>query len=64
MKPTIEIIIDETGDVKIEVKNVKGKSCLDISKPIEDVLGDVEKRNKTSEFFQTERNAHRRTLTR
>lgn len=35
----IEITINKDGQVEVQVRGVKGKACLDITKPIEDALG-------------------------
>jgi len=51
-----EMIMDVSpkGDLSIEVKGVKGKRCLDLTKDIEDALGTVEKRVETGEMKQSE----------
>ena len=38
-KHTITITIETNGEVHIDVAGMKGKSCLDITRGIEDALG-------------------------
>jgi hypothetical protein len=46
----IEIYIDKTGKVRVEVRGVKGKACLDITRSLEEALGgQVESREFTPE---------------
>jgi phage-related protein len=35
----IEVTIDKKGQVKVHVRGVKGKQCLDLTKDLEKVLG-------------------------
>ena len=42
------------GNVKFEVKGIKGKKCIDFTKDFEEAIGEVERRYYTSEFYQTE----------
>jgi len=53
-KHEIDIKIDDDGNVTFQVKGVKGKECLAITKDFEEALGIVASREKTSEFYQTE----------
>lgn len=36
----IDVFIEKDGQLKIEVRGVKGTSCLDLTKDLEAVLGD------------------------
>ena len=36
----IDVFVEKDGQVKIEVRGVKGMSCLDLTKDLEAVLGD------------------------
>ena len=49
----IEIDIDSAGNVSFQVKGVKGKKCMELTKEFEEALGLVTKRDKTTEFYQT-----------
>lgn len=48
----MEITIDAHGKVSIKVAGVKGGKCLDITKPLEDALGEVTVREMTSEYYE------------
>jgi hypothetical protein len=46
----IDVIIDKDGQVRIEVRGVKGAGCLDLTKGLEAALGgQVEDRQMTPE---------------
>jgi len=46
----IDVFIDKNGQVRIEVRGVKGKACLDLTKSLEDALGgQIESREMTPE---------------
>ena len=47
-----EITISKTGEVKVHIKGVKGKACLDYVKWLEQVVGKVKSRNLTSEYYE------------
>ena len=53
-KHEIKIVIDDNGNTSFEVRGVKGKKCLAITKDWEEALGIVLKQEKTAEFYQTE----------
>jgi hypothetical protein len=49
----IEVIIEKDGQVKLEVKGVKGPSCLDLTKDLEAALGgDLAKRDFKPDFYE------------
>ena len=49
----IDIYIDKDGQVKIEVRGVKGQKCLDLTKDLEMALGGkIEARDMTSEYHE------------
>jgi hypothetical protein len=46
----IEVVIDEDGETQIEVRGVKGTSCLELTEDLEAALGgEVEEREMTPE---------------
>jgi hypothetical protein len=46
----ITVVIDKNGQVSVEVRGVKGTSCLDVTKGLEEALGgQVEDRQMTPE---------------
>ncbi|MBP2634843.1 MAG: hypothetical protein H6Q72_750 [Firmicutes bacterium] len=51
-KEELEITIDATGQVSIKVAGAKGGKCLDITKPIEEALGQVKVREMSPEFYE------------
>ena len=52
-KQDIEIVIAPDGKVSFTVKGVKGASCLDETKFLEDALGgEVLDRQKTGEYYE------------
>jgi hypothetical protein len=54
-KQDIEIVITPTGEVRFEVKGVKGGSCLDETKFLEAALGGeaaVVDQQKTGEYYE------------
>lgn len=49
----VEIIIQPDGQLKVEIQGVKGNTCLDITKELEQLLGnDIIDRNFTDEYNQ------------
>jgi hypothetical protein len=50
----LKITITETGEVQLEVEGVKGSQCLDITKDLENELGEILTREKKSEFYQSD----------
>ncbi len=50
----IEIEITPAGEVTLKVKGVAGGQCLELTKALEEELGLVVAREKTSEFYQAE----------
>jgi hypothetical protein len=52
-KQDIEITISPTGEVSFQVKGVKGSSCIDETKFLEEALGGaVIERERTPEYYQ------------
>lgn len=46
----IDVIIEKDGQVRLEVRGVKGTSCLDLTRDLEQALGgEVEERQMTAE---------------
>ncbi len=50
----INVIIDQEGNVEVEVNGAEGKSCLDATTQLEELLGEVEERKFKPEFRQVE----------
>lgn len=52
-KQDIEITISPTGEVSFTVKGIKGASCLDETRFLEDALGNaVLEQEKTAEYYE------------
>jgi len=50
----IDVFIDKDGRVQIQVRGVKGTSCLDLTRDLEAALGgEVESREMTAEAYDT-----------
>lgn len=50
----IDVFVEKDGQVKIEVRGVKGMSCLDLTKDLEAVLGNqIAAREMTPEAHET-----------
>ena len=49
----LEVVIGPDGEVVIEVKGVKGDRCLEITRPLEQLLGgEIVDRKHTDEYYQ------------
>jgi uncharacterized protein YuzE len=53
MAQEIFIDIDEQGNVKIEAAGFEGTACKDMTKAIEDALGEVTSVKKKPEYHRT-----------
>jgi hypothetical protein len=50
----VDLFIDKDGQVRVEVRGVKGMACLDLTKALEAALGgQVESREMTAEAYET-----------
>ena len=47
-----EITIAPDGSVEVAVKGYKGKSCLEVMKIFEQVVGEMQSQRETSEFYE------------
>ena len=52
--PEITIEISKEGKVQISVDGAKGSECMDITRFLEEALGEVEAREFTSEYYETD----------
>ena len=48
----LEIAIDSEGKVSIKVKGVKGPKCVELTRPLEEALGEIEDRIYTGEYYE------------
>ena len=51
-KTSIDFTIHPDGSVSFEVKGTKGADCLELTREIEEELGLVTSREKTSEYYE------------
>lgn len=51
-KQEIEIIISPEGDVKLDVKGLKGPTCLTAIKKLADSVGELKSTNLKSEYYE------------
>lgn len=51
-KQEIEIIISPDGEVKLEVKGIKGPACLPQLKQVADQIGKTKSQNFTAEYYE------------
>lgn len=53
----IEVTIDKNGQVHVQVRGVKGNACLDITRELEQALGNgIVERVMTSESLEQQQN--------
>jgi hypothetical protein len=53
----VEIIISKSGEVKVHVKGVKGKGCLEYAEWLADIVGKIKDKQLTSEYYEPETKA-------
>jgi len=51
-KIEIELLFTPQGEVKVQTRGLKGKTCLTETEALERALGAVTERTKTSEYYQ------------
>lgn len=51
--PDIKIEIMPDGQVKLEVEGAKGSECMDLTRFLEEALGEVTARELTSDYYET-----------
>ena len=47
-----DITIAPDGGVEVHIKGYKGKSCLEVMKMFEQVVGELQSQRETSEFYE------------
>jgi len=50
----VEISISKTGEVRVHVKGVKGKACLEYAEWLAQVVGKMKNKQLTSEYYEPE----------
>ena len=56
MKREIFILISDAGEISIETKGFKGKTCIEEAKFLRDVLGTELSRKLTPAYYEQEHN--------
>lgn len=56
----IEIIIDAKGNIRYEALGMKGKSCIEETKFLDEALGKVVERKHKREFYEQQRKTNSR----
>jgi hypothetical protein len=54
----VEITISKTGEVKVHLKGVKGKACLEYVKWLQQAVGKVKSQTLTSEYYEPDAKSH------
>ena len=49
--PELEIVITPQGKIEIEVKGVQGPGCKDLTRALENALGEVDARELKPEYY-------------
>lgn len=47
-----DLTIGPDGSVELHIQGHKGKSCLDVIKVFEQIVGELKDRRETSEFYE------------
>ncbi|MEO0136359.1 MAG: DUF2997 domain-containing protein [candidate division WOR-3 bacterium] len=53
-KTELEIIIDENGEVHLDIKGVKGKKCVEIAEIVKGIIGEMKSKNHKPEFYEAD----------
>lgn len=59
-KHEVEVTISPDGEVKVHIKGIKGKKCLDLVKFLQEEghLGKIKEQRLTSEYYEPEPETH------
>jgi hypothetical protein len=55
MKEEIRVMVEKDGKVTFQVKGVVGSRCLSVTKFLEEQIGEVLDRQKTSDFYKSDK---------
>jgi hypothetical protein len=58
MAERIEVTIGPDGSISVQAVGFKGKGCEDATRAIEEALGQVSRRTKKTDYWQTEGDKH------
>lgn len=51
-KAEIEVLIGADGTVRIKTHGLRGEACIEETKALEQAVGKVQRREKTSEYYE------------
>jgi hypothetical protein len=55
-KHDLNITISETGEIEIKVEGINGPKCIELTKDLENELGQIISREKTSSYYKQDVN--------
>ena len=55
-KHDLNITISETGEIEIKVEGISGPKCIELTKDLENELGIIISREKTSSYYKQDVN--------
>jgi hypothetical protein len=55
-----DITIGPGGEVELHIKGYKGKACLEAAKLFEQIVGELQSRQETSEFYEPDEDVRHR----
>ena len=50
----VEITISKEGEVKVHIKGIKGKGCMEYARWLTEIIGKVKDQQLTSEYYEPE----------
>ena len=53
-KTELDIIIDENGEIHMDIKGTKGKTCIEIAEEIAQILGRIKTKKPKPEYYEDE----------
>jgi len=53
----VEITISKSGEVRVHVKGVKGKGCMEYAEWLAEVVGKIKEKQLTSEYYEPDTKA-------
>ncbi|UCG47803.1 MAG: DUF2997 domain-containing protein [Phycisphaerales bacterium] len=53
----VEIVISPSGEVKVHIKGVKGKGCLEYAAWLTEIVGKLKDQKLTSEYYEPDTKA-------
>ena len=53
----VEIVISPSGEVRVHIKNVKGKGCLEYATWMTEIVGKIKDQKLTSEYYEPDTKA-------